>query len=57
MGNLTAYQTRRHPIAAGIVLLVLGPYLLGLLAIVAIVYALCVLIDVACGRNPFFWRP
>jgi hypothetical protein len=61
MGNLTTHQMRRHPIAAGLIMFIFGPYLLAFLLVVAAVaaaiYVLFAIIDVACGRDPFHWRP
>jgi hypothetical protein len=52
---------RRHPIAAGLIMFIFGPYLLAFLLVVAAVaaaiYVLFAVIDVACGRDPFHWRP
>lgn len=45
------YQARRHPLAAGIALLILGPLLLAAALLVVVFYVLAETLHLAGGRR------
>lgn len=49
--TLTQYQTRRHPVAAGLILLLIGPYLLAFAALFVLAFIIAAILDMAVGRK------
>jgi len=49
--GMTNYQIRRHPFIAGVVMLVLGPYILAFVLLFAAFYVIAVALDSLGGRK------
>jgi hypothetical protein len=48
---MTHYQMRRHPVAAFLTLLILGPYLLAAALIIVVLYLIATAFLMLCGRR------
>lgn len=51
MDNLTKREIARHPILAGVAMLVLGPYILAFVLIFAALYVAAAAIDMLAGSH------
>jgi len=48
---MARYYAHRHPAVTGLVLLILGPYLLAALALYTVAYVLGTAVDMALGKR------
>jgi hypothetical protein len=49
--GMTRYHAHRHPVATGLIVLTLSPFLLAAVALYAVAYVLGVAVDMALGRR------